>query len=155
VNQALGEQHAGVVLQRGFDLRVGTDLGWCGADDVACAAVVFEQEGADQGALGDGQELVGARVPVRRVEAAGVDEADGLSEARGAEGGEIVDGGEHDGASGGWRDGVVYELEGVVGGVGRVGKEDGFAGGFALREEEGVALGSELGGGEDVDGVGV
>jgi len=80
-------------------------------------------------------------VPVRRVEAAGVHEANGGGETRGAEGGEVVDGGEENCAAGRGDDGVVYELEGVVCGAWGVGEEDCFAGLFGLGEEEGVALG--------------
>lgn len=153
MDQALGEQHAGVVGQACFDLRVRPDDGRRRADDVAETAVVLEQQRADQAALDDGEEFVGPRVPVGRVQAAGVDEADGLREAGGTERGEVVDGGEQDGAAGRGRDGVVDKLERVVGGVGRVGEEDGFACRLGLCEEEGVALGGELCWREDVDGV--
>jgi hypothetical protein len=92
-------------------------------------------------------------VPVRRIEAAGVNEAHGLRETCGAKCGKVVNSGQENSAAGGRRDGVVDELECVVCGVGCVGKKDGFAGGLGLREEEGVALGSELRRSEDIDGV--
>lgn len=105
--------------------------------------------------MDDGEEFVGARVPVRGVEAAGIDETDGGGEAGGGEGGEVVYRGEEDGAAGWGGHSVVDELEGVVCGVGGIGEENGFAGGFGLGQEERVALRGKLFGREGVDGVGV
>lgn len=94
-------------------------------------------------------------MPVRGVEAAGVDEADGGGEACRCEGGEVVHRGEEDRAAGWGGHRVVDELEGVVCGVGGVREEDGFAGSLGLGQEECVALRGELFGREGVDGVGV
>ena len=156
VDKALGEEHAGEVAERGVDHGEGADdWGWL-ANDVPGAVVILEDEGADETALDDGQEFVGARVPVGGVEAAWIDEADGLSEPSGTESGEVVDGGEDDAAAGGRCDGVVDELERIVLRTifgGRMGEDDGLAGGFGLRKKECVALRCELLGSEHIHGA--
>lgn len=125
VRLALGEQHALEVGQRSVDLRDGAPDGGVLADDAAEAAVVeLEDEAADELTLDDGEELVSARVRVRDVEAAGVDETDSHGNVRADEGGEVVQGGQGDGATGGALNGVVDEGEGDVGGIRGVGQED-------------------------------
>lgn len=144
VHEALGEEHALVVRQGGVDGRDGA-RGVGAVDIAAVARVGFQHQTADQGALGDEEEFVGARVQVGHVEAAGVDEADGEADVGADEGGELVDAGEADGAACRGLDGVVDELVGHVGGVGGVGDEDGFAVLVGGREDEGLLDGFYLG----------
>lgn len=47
MDETLGEEHAGVIGECGFDLRIRTDDGGSAADDVAEARVVFEEDGAE------------------------------------------------------------------------------------------------------------
>jgi hypothetical protein len=122
VHLSLREQHAAVVLQRGVDLA-NRALGVVAVDVTFLAGVLLENEAADQAALDDGQELVGARVQVRRVEAAGVDEANGHGDVGADKSREDIHATEVDGAAGGSTDSVVDELVGNLAGV-RAGAEE-------------------------------
>lgn len=95
---------------------------------------VFEDEARfDVGALGDGEDLRGARVHVRGVHAAGLEEADGGGEVEADEGGEFLAGGEVALAAGAF---VAAHGDVRVGG----GVEVEFEVAGALAPEDGVAV---------------
>lgn len=125
VRLTLREEHALVIGKRDVDLRDGPVDWRRPADDVAAAAIIeLEDQSSDELALDDGEELVGARVRVRHVEPARVNEADAHGDVGADEGGEVVDGRERDGAARAAGDGIVDEGEGDIGGVRRVGEKD-------------------------------
>ena len=144
MNETLWKEHAGVVGQRGVDLLQGTNKRCGRADYVARATVVLEDQSSNQGTLHNSEELIGSGVPVRCVQAARVDESNSGCQARRTKSGEIVDGGEHDTPACWWLDGVVDELKGIIGRVGRVWEQNRLTSGLALRKQKLITLIREL-----------
>lgn len=84
---------------------------------------------------------------------AGVDEANSLRETCGTKGGEVVDCGEKYGTASRRRNGIVDELESVVGRIRRVWEENCLTSRLGLRKQKRVALCCELRGCESIHSI--
>jgi hypothetical protein len=121
VHLTLREDHAAVVGQSGINLanRASGVL----AIQVTCATrVLLENQAADKLTLHNSEELVGTRVQVRRVEAAGVNKANAHGDVGSNKRRKRVDTSNGDGTTSRGLDRVVEELVGDVAGIRDMGK---------------------------------